>query len=267
MATIIKVSLFTLVIVVLIAGFASVIPQLESPAPEVLNISGSVSGPELAALGETVFESPEGGCTACHAVGREGLRGPDLAGIGAQAGTIVPGKSAEDYIRESIVDPCAHITEGYDCLMPQTLLQTLGTAKVTALIAYMQSLGGEITVELTGEEAAAEPDNPGVGVKGTTAEEVLVNAGCAACHTVEASGAAGLIGPDLSTIGAVMPPDEIRQSILDPDAVLAEECPAKDENGNPVSGPCQAGVMPKDYGQKLSAGQLETLVLYLSELK
>lgn len=56
--------------VVAIVGFASLIPQVESPTPEVLEISDDLSSPELAALGELVFQSPEAGCLACHALGR-----------------------------------------------------------------------------------------------------------------------------------------------------------------------------------------------------
>jgi mono/diheme cytochrome c family protein len=262
-----KVSAFIVIIIFGIAGFASLIPQLESPAPEALDISGELSGAELAALGQTVLESPEAGCLVCHAVGREGLRAPDLAGIGAAAGERIPGMPAEEYLRESIVDPCAYVIEGYDCIMPPTLLQTLGAAKVTALIAYLQSLGGQITVSLSAEESAGEAESGSVGVEGTTAEEIFASAGCVACHTIQAIGAEGVVGPDLSDVGARLTSETIRQSILDPDAVLAEECPTRDEYGDLASGPCAAGIMPKDFGQKLSAAQLETLVIYLGELK
>ncbi|HLF89737.1 MAG TPA: c-type cytochrome [Anaerolineales bacterium] len=262
-----KVSAFILIVVAAITGFASLIPQLESPAPKVLEITGELSGPELAAVGQTVFESPETGCLSCHAVGREGLRAPDLAGIGAAAGERIPGKSAEEYLHESIVTPCAHVIEGFDCIMPPTLLQTLGEAKVTAVIAYLQSLGGEVTITLSAEAAAGGTEGGSVGVEGITPEEILTNAGCVACHTIEIIGAAGVVGPNLSQVGTRLTPDEIRRSILDPDAALAEECPKKDEAGNLTSSPCLAGIMPKDFGQKLNAAQLEMLVLFLSELK
>jgi len=269
MRTILNVSLFIIIVVALIAGFASLIPQVESPAPQVLEISGDLSGTELAALGQEVFESPEAGCLACHAIGREGLRAPDLGGIGGQAAERVPGQSAEVYLRESIVDPCIHVVAGYDCIMPQTLAQTLGSAKVTALVAYLQSLGGEITVSLLADVAAgADAAGRTVGVAGTTAAEIITNAGCIACHTIEAIGAVGVVGPDLSQIGDRLSPDEIRESILLPDAVIAEGCPQRDEEGNISStGPCLEGVMPKDLGNRLSATQLETVVTFLSELK
>ncbi|HXV42580.1 MAG TPA: cytochrome c [Anaerolineae bacterium] len=258
-----KVAAFVVVVVVLIAGFASLIPQVESPAPEALEISGALSGPELAQVGEEVFQSPEAGCLACHGLGREGLRAPDLAGIGARAAEREPGKSAEEYLREAFEMPCAYVVEGYDCIMPPTLVQALGPAKITAVIAFLQSQGGEITVSLSGEEAAegstaaAGAGGGAAGVAGTTAEEIITNLGCAACHQIDAIGAAGAVGPNLSEVGARLSPDKIRESILTPDAVVAEECP---------TGACPTGVMPKIYGDQLSAAQLETLVGFLSNL-
>jgi cytochrome c2 len=267
MKTVFNVSGFIVIIVALIAGFASMIPQVESPAPQVLEISGDLAGTELAALGQEVLESPEAGCLACHAIGREGLRAPDLGGIGSRAAERVPGQSAEAYLFESITDPCSFVVDGYDCIMPQTLAQTLGSAKVTAVIAYLQSLGGEITVSLSAD-AAVETEGGTAGIAGTTAEEIIANAGCAACHTIEAIGAAGIVGPDLSHVGARLTPEEIRQSILTPDAVIAEECPQRDEAGNVSStGACPEGIMPQDLGDRLSGMQLETVVAFLSELK
>jgi cytochrome c2 len=270
MKTVFNVSGFIVIVVALIAGFASLIPQVESPAPQVLEISGDLAGPELAALGQEVLESPEAGCLACHAIGREGLRAPDLGGIGGRAAERIPGQSAEAYLHESIIDPCSFVVEGYDCIMPQTLAQTLGTAKVTAVVAYLQSLGGEITVSLSADaaEGAEGAEGGSAGVAGTTAEEIIANVGCAACHTIEAIGAAGTVGPDLSFVGDRLTPEEIRQSILTPNAVIAEACPQLDAEGNVAStGACPEGIMPQGLGDRLSGMQLETVVAFLSELK
>lgn len=248
-----KVAGFIGLIVVLIAGFASLIPQLESPAPEELRIEGDLSGEELAALGEQVFRTAEAGCLACHGLGSPGLRAPDLAGIGAAAANRVEGMSAEQYLAESLRDPCAFVVEGFDCIMPLTLEQTLGEAKLIALTAFLQSMGGEVTVTLTAD-ALAEPAASG-GIAGDTAEAIFANAGCPACHTLEATGATGQVGPDLSQVGARLTADQIRRSLLYPDETLAEECP---------TGPCLPGLMPKLFGDQLSAAQLETLVNFLA---
>ncbi|MBV7337906.1 cytochrome c [Chloroflexi bacterium TSY] len=228
----------------------------------MLEISGDLSGFELAELGESVFQSPESGCLACHQIGHEGLRGPDLAGAGARAAERVSGMSAEDYLYESLVDPCAYIVEGFDCIMPTTILQMLGPAKVTAMVAYLQSQGGEITITLSEEtlaqsEAESDAAESETATTEETGESLFLTAGCAACHQLDATGATGNLGPNLSEIGARLTADEIRESILEPNAVIAEECP---------TGPCAADLMPQVLGDQLNAVQLETLVDYLSSL-
>lgn len=255
-----KVAAFIVIVVAVIAAFASIIPQVESPAPETLEIAGDLAGAELAAVGEEVFESAAAGCLACHGFGSEGLRAPDLAGVGAVAADRVSSQSSEEYLYDSIVNPCTFVLTGYDCIMPQTMMQILGSAKVTALIAFLQDQGGEITVSLGDEEAAddSSTDAGAVGVVGETAVEIVAELGCAACHTIESVGAAGLLGPDLSAIGARLSIEEIREAILRPDETISDHCP---------EGECAEGVMPKNFGERLNASQLEVLVTFLSELE
>jgi len=52
--------------------------------------------------------------------------------------------------------------------------------------------------------------------------------------------------------------DYLRMSIVDPEAYLAPDCP---------NGPCMEGIMPGDYGNRLTAGQTDTLVDFLLEQK
>lgn len=82
--------------------------------------------------------------------------------------------------------------------------------------------------------------------------------GCGACHTNETAGATGNIGPNLSRVGAKLSADEIRQSIIQPEAVIAVDCP---------TGPCSTGVMPTTFGETLSAEQLNEVVEFLAGLK
>jgi cytochrome c551/c552 len=168
----------------------------------------------------------------------------------------VVGLSAEQYLRQALTEPCSYVVTGYDCIMPQTLQQTLGEAKLTALVAFLQSLGGEVTVRLSAEAAQAAEGEAGGGIAGVTAAEIFTNAGCVACHNLPAVGAAGQVGPNLNDVGSRLTPDEIRRSILFPDEQLATNCP---------TGPCLAGLMPKAFGESLSARQMETLVAFLSE--
>ena len=83
--------------------------------------------------------------------------------------------------------------------------------------------------------------------------ELFMRSGCAGCHTVEGL-SAGQLGPDLTHIGGRADAPYIRQSILDPDAVIADECP---------DGDCPSGVMFDTFGDTLSAEELDTLVAFL----
>ncbi len=82
------------------------------------------------------------GCVTCHSL-EEGvvLVGPSHAGVGARAGTYVSGQSAEDYLRTSIVDPNAHIVEGFTPdVMYQNYGEELQARDVNDLVAYMLTL-------------------------------------------------------------------------------------------------------------------------------
>jgi hypothetical protein len=102
-------------------------------------------------------------------------------------------------------------------------------------------------------------------VQGSTVEEVILNAGCAACHTMGSLGEARKVGPNLSAIGYkatgripdVSAADYIRQSILEPNYALAPTCP---------NGPCLPNIMPQDYSHRLTAEQVEMIVDYLLAL-
>lgn len=74
--------------------------------------------------------------------------------------------------------------------------------------------------------------------------------GCGACHTLADAGAVGSAGPDLDRALAGMSEDAIRTAIVDPDAEIAEGF--------------QAGVMPANFEQTLTARQLDGLVAYLA---
>jgi cytochrome c oxidase subunit 2 len=85
--------------------------------------------------GQTVFLTA--GCTGCHSladVSNEGFIGPDLTGLSNRAGGRVEGLSAEDYVRQSVLDPQAYIVDGYGAVMP-TL--PLDAAEVNALLEFL----------------------------------------------------------------------------------------------------------------------------------
>lgn len=92
-----------------------------------------------AASGDAIFH--ELGCDNCH--GPQDGAGPALTGLGqraeeraAQAG--VP--SAEQYLRESILVPCAYEVPGFQCgIMPSDYGQKLDAQALADLIAYLHS--------------------------------------------------------------------------------------------------------------------------------
>lgn len=259
-----KVFIFTLVVVAFYTGFANSIPQIESRPPVETKLSADTTPEELAQAGQQIFTGDKGGCLTCHGLGELGPRAPDLEGVGTRAATRVPGLSAEDYLGSSILDPCSYVVEGYDCLMAgMGLDKRLTRAEQKAVIAFLQSLGAEITVSLTPEDLAATSESSassgGPEFTATTAEDLIAQAGCVACHTLSAIGATGTVGPDLSAVGARLTADEIRQSILDPNAVIAEQCP---------SGPCpNPSAMPPNFGDRFTGKQLEIVVSFLASLK
>ncbi len=102
-------------------------------------------------------------------------------------------------------------------------------------------------------------------IEGQSPEEVILNAGCGACHAIGPLGEGGKVGPDLSAIGitagerkpGMSAADYLRESIVDPNVYVVEECP---------NAPCIANIMPRDYLTRLSPDQIEIIITYLLEL-
>jgi cytochrome c oxidase subunit 2 len=73
---------------------------------------------------------------------------------------------------------------------------------------------------------------------------------CATCHTLADAGAKGQVGPDLDKVLKGKDAAFIKESILEPDKEIAPGF--------------QPGVMPPNFGDTLSAEQVDALVKYLS---
>jgi cytochrome c oxidase subunit 2 len=73
------------------------------------------------------------GCNGCHALQAAG----STAAIGPDLDKVLPGQSA-DQVLESIVDPGARITDGYqDGVMPTDYGERLGEDQLAALVGYL----------------------------------------------------------------------------------------------------------------------------------
>ena len=265
----IKVAVFALAVIGFFVTFANSIPQIESRPPQSVTLSMDMTPQQLAAAGKDIVDT-KGGCLTCHGLGSPGTRAPDLQGVGARSATRKPGFSSEQYLHESLIDPCAYVVEGYQCIMPPMNKPpaSLNDAEIAAVIAWLQSLGGEITVKPVAVSASASSSSSAPASAAKTAPEILKAMACFACHTIASVDfMVGKVGPELSHIGtnaATRKPgmsakDYIRESILDPNAFIAPDCP---------DGPCKSpSLMPPNFGDQLTARQLDTLVEFLAGLK
>ena len=119
---------------------------------------GATTQPEAAssdpvALGEALFGKSPPSCFSCHST-QQGvvLAGPSLAGVGARAAQVITsaeyGGSAqapEDYIRESIMQPSAHLVTGATFSAGGTSMMppyagVLSPEETDQLVAYLMTL-------------------------------------------------------------------------------------------------------------------------------
>jgi mono/diheme cytochrome c family protein len=259
-----KVSVFSLLVMGSYSYYANSIPQIESKPPQELSLEGgNVTPAQLVKAGEEIYKT-KGTCEICHRIGQKGTRAPDLAGIGARAAKAKPGQGAKQYLVESLLQPAAHIVEGYPPIMPAVDKPpiALNRSEVWALTAFLESLGGAVEVKLddipksvgaaaAGGGASAEVKMPGDPKAGKAV--FMGKGGCLACH--KAGDIPGTpVGPDLSQIAKIQTPDYIMRKILDPAGM-----------GTVAGFP--KGVMPPTLGQTLNAREYTDLVAFLLTLK
>jgi mono/diheme cytochrome c family protein len=257
----VKVGAFALAVMGSYTWYANSIPQIESKPPEELSLEGgSVTPAQLVAAGEKIFHE-KGQCTTCHGIGRAG-RGPDLAGVGARAGSRKPGTTASAYLVESLLNPTAYVVQGFPPIMPNVSKPPIGLnrSEIWAAVAFLESQGGSVDVKLddvpqfaaaVAGGAAASIELPGDPKAGQAV--FAGKAGCIACHKAGTVGASP-VGPDLSNIAGSQTPEYIMGKILDP------------ASKGTVSG-FPPNVMPKTFGQQLTAREYIDLLSFLLTLK
>ena len=237
---------------------ANSIPQVQSEVPVDLSFGANVSAEELMSSGEALYNGA-GGCLACHGLG---TRAPNLltdhggtGTIGVRCANRVPGEECKAYLYSSMVDPGAYLVEGFEPIMPD-MRRSLSNNQIWALVAYLQSAGGEVTV--TGADIGASDDGSSVASAPTAAAPATASAdpveimranACLSCHILAGEGAE--MGPTFDGMGARLDADYIRESILDPAAGASEGFEEF------------LGAMPPIFSNQLNAGQLEILVQFL----
>jgi len=107
-----------------------------TPAADGTAEADSGDGGDAAAgdpdAGEDLFAS---NCAGCH--GAEPGAGPPRPGMGERAEDAVEGLSAAEYLHQSIVDPSAHIVEGYPDIMPKDYEERFDEQQLNDLVAYL----------------------------------------------------------------------------------------------------------------------------------
>jgi len=113
-----------------------------------------------------------------------------------------------------------------------------------------------VAASTSGEAGRAPaPPAPGNPAKG---KALFAAQGCAACHTFTPAGSKATVGPDLDTLAANAQKANhgsvaayTKESIVDPNAYVVPGFPK--------------GVMPPDFGQKLSPAEVDDLVAFLTQ--
>lgn len=240
------------------------VPQKRTDPPEEITISANLTTEEMVAIGEEIVGG-KGTCMTCHTIGQSGgaLRFPDLGGVGARAGTRKADLSDIEYLAESMYEPNAYVVEGFVPGMPQVSRPpiALSDQEILTVIAYLQSLGGTPTVTMDtelpwqGQSPAPDAGNTATAAPGADRDgpTLFTTFACNTCHTLDGS---PLVGPSLQGVSTRLSRAEIYESIMDPDAVIAEGFPP---------GVMSAMVSGLGFRDKVSAKELQTLVAYLAE--
>ncbi|MFZ1400218.1 MAG: disulfide oxidoreductase [Candidatus Promineifilaceae bacterium] len=111
-----------------------------SKAPENLSDATAPTDP---ISGEALFQQVTlgdvPGCIACHSLELGTvIVGPSMAGIADQAVVRVPGQSAEAYLQQAIVNPDAHVVDGFTAgVMYQNYEEALTKEQIDALVAFL----------------------------------------------------------------------------------------------------------------------------------
>ncbi len=211
-------------------------------------------------------------CARCHGQNGEGLIGPPLNDAYFFTDRIKDvgwGGTLEDYIISTVSSgrpvstrPDQWPGEGIGYAMPAWSQEYGGPLRPDEIRAIAQFILNWEATALEQESITVLEEPVPVSEDPTARGLAVFNAqGCAACHAIQGI-SSGQVGPDLTQIGTLAATrvdgmsaeDYIRESILNPDAFIAPECP---------NGECPAGVMPPNFGDKLSPEELDDLVAFL----
>jgi mono/diheme cytochrome c family protein len=183
-------------------------------------------------------------CGQCHVLGRAGTAGPtgpDLdAAFRSALADGMDRETVEGVVHKQILNPRKNSA------MPADIVTGDDARDVAAYVGFAAARTGQDQGALAQAGLA----------NATSGEQIFTAGGCAGCHTLAKANATGTIGPSLDDLAAVAeqqggsPEEFVRQSVLDPDAVVADGF--------------QPGVMPS-YEGRLTDEQVQALSEYLLE--
>jgi cytochrome c oxidase subunit II len=205
------------------------------------------------------------GCMACHSLDGSRSVGPTWLNLHGREITLADGSQVtadDDYIRRSITDPSAQVTQGFPNVMPP--YGQLDDEELDALVAFIRAASDDDVPGTVAPAAEPPPEQPPAdptvtGPVQATPEQgrALAQAqGCFACHTEDGTiqigpSFQGLYGRSVELVdGSTVTADEdyIRRSIEEPGAQVT------------------AGFQPMMPPYDLSDEELDALVAYLRAL-
>jgi mono/diheme cytochrome c family protein len=179
--------------------------------------------------GEALFVENCGGCHTLAAAGTNANVGPNLdAAFAAARKSGMDQDTFEGVVQAQIENPRPASPDNPSVYMPADIVTGADAEDVATYVASVAGTG-------------AKPPE-------FSAPEFFAT-NCGSCHTLEAAGTTGTVGPNLDEVLPGQSAAQISESISDPDAMI-------------VPG-FQAGVMPSNFGDVLTPAQLRQLVQYL----
>jgi len=269
MNVLIKTLGFSLALMLTFTSVTYVLPQMKGEAPSDTDVDvAALTMDSFISLGEDLFLG-KGACTLCH---NNLGRAPDLVALNVVNTSLeriedplYQGEAvdAAGYLRESMLDPSIFVVRGFgkkgsnDTESPMPVANQppsqLSDVEIGAIIAFLQAKDGNpVTVTLPAQTSASlaaadEINEPAKPMLAQNGKEAIAKYACAACHAVLDSQAA--IGPSLNDVGKRLTIDQIRDSVIAPNAVIAEG---------------YAPVMP-DLSETMVVKELELIVRFLAE--
>lgn len=271
MNVLIKVLSFSLALILVFTIVSFVLPQMRGEAPVDIEVDVSaLTMDSFIALGKDIYQG-KGTCTLCH---NKLGRAPDLLAFNVEKKSLQriadsrykgKAKDVESYLRESMLDPDIYVVTGFgkkgsnDTKSPMLAIDKppaqLSVIEINAIIAYLQNKdGNKVTVALPDKTPAS---TAGTQEKVTAAEPVLAQTpaeafakfSCTACHSIQKTESS--VGPNLNDVGMRQTIEQIRDSIINPNAIIAAGFPP---------------IMP-DFSDNMMLKELEIMVQFLAQQK